>query len=192
MTQQNLATSSTEALAAGGPACPPHLEATARLPVADGPEPVEEEENRCEHGGCWGCRGGSHRRRGLFGEVAHATAPSAAASSAASNSRRRQADGDAGAAAAAGRACTAAISAAPRARRSRCWPGRATSRTARPTRPSTGSPTSRRERLQGRIQSSGRPTRLSRCSRPTRSSSTSSRPRVMPACGSSAAASSSP
>jgi putative spermidine/putrescine transport system ATP-binding protein len=43
VTQQNLATTSTEALEQGG-GCPPDVEATARTPVADGTSGTKEEE----------------------------------------------------------------------------------------------------------------------------------------------------
>ena len=130
VTEQNLATSSTEALAQQGKAVRLDLEATARTP---------RRRRGIDTGGGGGACGwrilGSPRAAIVVGACSsggRATAPSAAGVGASAGG------GIAGAASARpDRACRPS-SGAPRARRSTSWPGRATSRTARPTRPSTG------------------------------------------------------
>ena len=83
---------------------------------------------------------------------------------------------------------------ARRARRSTCWPGRATSRTAAPIPRSTGSPTSRRQtRLRGHLpdlRDVGRG--VQPVHHEPRAVRRRSPPRVTPACGSSGRATSSP
>ena len=141
-------------------------------------------------------RGGRDRRLGVFERrCVHGAERSrdVGARPGRAASRRRLGGAQRGGSRRRARACRRPPSSgAHRARRSTSWPGRATSRTGRPTRPSTGSPTSRRRAgAPSSPRSSGPRMRRTRSSRRTPSSSTSSRRPVTPACDSSAAGSSS-
>ena len=89
VTQQNLATSSTEALALAGQGCPPDLEAAAQLPVADGgSEPWRRSEHADQRIAAMAV-GGARRGR-VFSGARAAPSPVGAAPTASAGARARR------------------------------------------------------------------------------------------------------
>ena len=163
---------------AAGPGCPAGVEETARSArrrrrLIAGFGGGENDEDTTVVGAD---RGGRDHRLGVFerrcvhGAERAATSGAASQPAASAAARRRPVRRQPPP----GRACRPRPSSgAHKARRSTSWPGRATSRTARPTRPSTGSPTSRRRAgAPSSPRHSGPRMRRTRSSRRTPSSST--------------------